>query len=615
VNLSSGSADDPGGKNGGPGKRAGGDGRGTKAPVVPGVTVRAKLRDAGSGDVWSGRVDATGADCTIRVFGLPSGGGAVDRALEVARRLVDLRHPHLVTVTDVIPTTDGVALLTEPVVGAISLGRLLGVRERIEPGEVVTIGLPTAQALAAAHAAGVAHGRLGRDDILLEPNGRPILAGVGLTSIVGFPGSPATDVRDLADLLLDAMLHATGPDAAAVAVAVATALVDDPARRPSAAELAASLARSCAPIPVRLVSEPIQPLSMPPPPPGVDLAAPRSRPAPTPPAPEPPPKGMRRPGPATVGAGRGGAQQSPGQTGQNTPTRPPSAAAAPGTGAAPADAVGPAGTGKPAGRGREGADTSLTVLLGGGDPGGAGSTPATPGSTRRGAGRPPRRPAQGSAGAPDIVEDGGESERARRPSGAGARKGRPAANRGRAQFVLFGLACFAVVALALALLFAGGSSGRQSAQDHPGSTGGDGTAQPATVGEQPPGEQQWRDTLAELDAARAEAFGKADESLLIRVDAAGSSALAGDTATLRKIAGRGAHATGPRYEVESIEVQNEGTDKVVLRVTDRLLPYSFLDANGKVLATQSGKPAQTRDVTLVRTTEGWRIAQVTPVTG
>ncbi len=128
-------------------------------------------------------------------------------------------------------------------------------------------------------------------------------------------------------------------------------------------------------------------------------------------------------------------------------------------------------------------------------------------------------------------------------------------------------------------------------------------------------QDRWRATLAGLDVTRAEAFEKGDEALLGRVYAAGSSALAEDTKTLREISGRGARATGLRYEVTALEIREEGADKVVLRITDRLLPYSFVALDGTVLAEQTGKPPQTRDVILVNTADGWRIAQLLYVTG
>ncbi|MGF7237719.1 MAG: protein kinase, partial [Frankia sp.] len=218
--------------------------------AVPGVTLGGKARDAGSGDVWLATVDATGASCTVRRLRLPPDSVVREEARHAARRLLDARHPHLVEVQDAVATDDGIALVSDPVPGAVSLTRLLDSRQRLEPGEVVTIGLPIAQALAAAHAVGLTHGDISGDDILLEPAGRPVLAGIGVAPLVGVRSSAPDDVGDLAALLLGAMPQAVGPDAAAVAVAVAPALVDDLSRRPSADDLAESLARACVPRPV-----------------------------------------------------------------------------------------------------------------------------------------------------------------------------------------------------------------------------------------------------------------------------------------------------------------------------------------------------------------------------
>nr|MDT0665203.1 hypothetical protein [Micromonospora sp. DSM 115978] len=77
--------------------------------------------------------------------------------------------------------------------------------------------------------------------------------------------------------------------------------------------------------------------------------------------------------------------------------------------------------------------------------------------------------------------------------------------------------------------------------------------------------------------------------------------------------GLGAHATGLRSVIDELTVVEEGAEVTVLRITDRQQPYSFLSADGTVLSQRPGKPAQTRDVRLVNTADGWRIAQITTV--
>jgi hypothetical protein len=172
------------------------------------------------------------------------------------------------------------------------------------------------------------------------------------------------------------------------------------------------------------------------------------------------------------------------------------------------------------------------------------------------------------------------------------------------------LAGLAAVAAALALLV-GGHSGESPPVGQPLDTRPPETRQ--TPQTQTP-EERWRATLADLDSARAEAFEKGDEALLGRVYAPGSSALAQDTEALRSIVARGAHRTGGDPVVEALEVREEGTERVVLRLTERRLPASYVAEDGTVLATNGPVPPHTLDVILVNTADGWRIAESDRVT-
>jgi hypothetical protein len=461
------------------------------------------------------------------------------------------------------------------------------VRDRLDPGEVVTIGLPVAQALTVAHAAGLVHGRLGRDEILLEPNGRPVLAGVGLAALTDPGLTPATDVHDLADLLLDTMLHATGPDAAAVAVAVATALVDDPARRPDAAELAAALARSAAPTPVRMVADTVTPLPLPPPPPGVE------------------------PGIAGAPAASGGPAERRGSAAQARRRRSPRQSrqpAEPGRAGKP----GQPPAARPDGRSPRGASDAASR-----------DDMPTPGSSTA-AGHPTsgRRPRTGDRSRVAGRRSGGAGRSGRAGDGAGAGTGHRARRRsggpGRARRWLLPLVAAAgltAVGLAIVLLAGGGSGDAPRGAVTAGSAGssGGGTTATTVAGQSP--EQVWRSVLAGLHGARSRAFERAQENLLADVDAAGSPAYGADVDLMRKMVARGAHAAGLRQEIVDLAVREEGADKVVLRITQKLDPYDFVNASGRVLARQTGTPPQRRDLTLVRTAAGWRISQTAAVTG
>jgi len=586
-------------------------------PDVPGVTFVGWPGDAGAGEVWTGFLESDGTPCAVRLVRLPDDPERRGEALAAGRSLTELRHPHLVPVLAVTEVEGGLAVVMTGVPDTVSLSRLLDVRGRLEPGEVVTVGLPIAQALTAAHAAGFGHGSLGPADILLEPNGRPQLAGVGLQALGAPPSGPPqgpdhiapVDVYRLADLLLDAMAHATGPEAAAVAVAVATALVPDPARRPSAAELAANLAHSARPAPVRMISPPApsRPAN------GWDTAVPRG------------PRGpVQDPSALDTTAGLVPAALGPAALGP-----PPSAQ----------DVVDDA---RPVGAtGQRSSGGTLTSLL---DSDQDDAWPAAE-RFRRGSAWRERPAARGGGG------------RVPRRGGRDVQRG----PRGWLLAVMAAVGGVAVV-VAVVLLNTSGGSGHDVAAAGPASvsppagtlrptdpspapassttvspaasvaaTAGPPSAsspatgptanrptttrptaaRPATAG--PPPEQAWRTVLDGLNAARSRAFQQDDESALADVYQVGSADYTQDLQTLREVEGRGAHTSPLVTHILDLTIRQQGADQVVLRITDQLDGYDFLDAAGNVLAHHDSPGPHQGDVTLVRTAGGWRISDRVPV--
>ncbi len=674
-----------------PARRVGG------VPEVPGVSVRSRLRDAGSGELWAGQFDQSGVECVVRRVRLAPDPVLRSAAVVAARALAELAHPHLIAVVAVLPTVEGLVLITEPVVGAISLARLLALRGDLDPGEVVTVGLPVAQALAAAHAAGIVHGRLEREDILLEPTGRPVLTGLGVAALADAaradpvpPEAASADVHDLADLLLGAMREVTGPAAAAVAVAVATAMIDDPYRRPSAAELAAALARSATPLSVRLPVQlpgddepraagrpagpsPTETLPRIPP---VDRthAQPRppgARPHPTAAAPPGPPRRPQTPAgvePAGPGPGPGpgdgdgrprllaGARLNPEPDGTRDPRdgpgsgddagpHPPGGGALPGRSASGATAVDATelldSLPPPPRRSTPGRRASRVAGRGGADAGPAvDAGRSSPSKAPTGASRPAARPPLSGAGGGGAASGGSRGTRGRsgasgssdsplatgssgRAGRAGGRRPRRTGARRRRWLlpVTAGVGLFAVVVAAVLLM---GSPSRDrtpdSAAPAPQSAppsaaevpARDPTASP--VANQSP-EQIWRAVLGELDTARSRAFERADESLLGQSDAPGSPAYNADVALMRQVVAKGAQASALRSEILALQVRDEQPNRTVLRVTERLAAYDYLDARGQLLVHQPAKAPQRRDFALIRTDSGWRVSETIPVTG
>jgi|GEM_PF-3506385 len=647
-------------------------------PAVPGVTLDGWPGDAGAGEVWAATLD-DGVPAVARLVRMPPDPTRRSQAATAGQRLTELRHPHLAPVLAVEEIDEGLAVVTAQVAEAVSLQRLLAARGRLEPGEVVTIGLPIAQALTAAHAAGFAHGALTPADILLEPNGRPQLVWVGiagLRAIVdgGLAPTAAADVYDLADLLLDTMARATGPDAAAVAVAVATALVPDPTRRPAAAELASALAHSARPAPVQMIS---------------------------PPPPVPPPGEISRIPLGMDGAAGGSSTARP--AGDEAGERVSAIGLDPddpdddyddyeeddrddegdddgysrhhdvGARLAPPDRAGtddddddddvvdavimdaPVLDGAVV----EGAvvdpDLDVVPMLPRQDPAGPRfpGTPRPPGlfgaDPRRGrapAPSPAHRSQRGSAldtgrgpaTVPRAVPRPADSDTASRPGGAvggrgghGPDGGRPRARparqgsrggRGRGRLprwalVVTGLVGIVVVVVAAVLLNASGDgTPGQVGAAMPGVTGpggasgsGPGTRPPtsaATASQSP--EKAWETVLAGLDAARGRAFEKGDESALKDVYEVGSAVYAADLASLRQVTGQGGHASGLSLHVLDLQIQEQTSDRAVLRVTEQLGAYEILDSRGNVLLRKEQAVAERHDVTLVRTAGGWRIS-------
>ncbi|CAI7978229.1 Serine/threonine protein kinase [Frankia sp. Hr75.2] len=600
-------------------------------PVVPGILLHGRRYDAGAGEVWAGRIERLGMDVTIRYVRLPADSLLRAEAFDEAQLLLGIRHPHLASVVDVIRTPDGLAVATEPVHEAVSLSRLLGARGRLDPGEVVTIGLPAAQALAEVHAAGLHHGGLTALDILLEPNGRPVLTGAGIAALTDPGVSASEDVHDLADLLLGAMRQATGPDAAAVAVAVAMALVDDPRRRPSAAELAAGLARSATPLPVRMTDVPPGAAGV------VEVDPEPGRPA-----------DGGNAAPVDQGDLLDPDESLRGEAGDSDDPDPWSAAedvAWPGDPATgdrgfegdPGSAAGPPETPRPAGR-----DDPYGLYLATGQvipdedeeppPPGAGG-PAPREADAEGI-RPPHDGRTAPAEPADLVgslrpvnhDRAGTRRRAGRaaaparargtthsPAPRAARARRAAGERAggrRRHPVLFPvLAGVGLVIVAIAALLLAHDSGSDATRQ-PVPTGSTARADPTAspVSGQTP-EQVWRAVLDELNTARSKAFERADETALGLADAPGSAVLESDRASIREMVRRRGRSTPVRIEIVDVVVREEEADRVVLRVTEIVGAYDFVGEAGDVLAQQPASPPETKDLTLWRTEAGWRQAE------
>ncbi|WP_329560159.1 protein kinase [Streptomyces uncialis] len=199
------------------------------------------------------------------------------RVLREARALARVEHPNVVTIHHVVDGGDDTYpwLVMELVTGGSLQDRLA--RGPMAPAEAATLGREVLAALRAAHGVGIQHRDVKPANVLLRPDGRPVLTDFGIAairestaltatgSIIGTPdymaperitgdnGGPGSDLWSLAMMLyvaveghhplrrattlatLAAVLNETLPPperAGALTPVLAALLVKDPAARP-----------------------------------------------------------------------------------------------------------------------------------------------------------------------------------------------------------------------------------------------------------------------------------------------------------------------------------------------------------------------------------------------
>ena len=205
---------------------------------LPGYDVRSLVGDGRAGDLWSAVELATGEPVALRRVG---GVGDADRLRALVARCAGL--PYVVRLRDVVAHDGLLVLVTDAPAGG-ALDALVARRGALDPGEVVTIGVPLAEALAAAHARGLVHGALTASSVLFTADGMPLLADLGLEP----PGAtPQEDVAALAELCAGLLAPGAAPELEAALGGVA-----GPQGGPGAAGLADLLRGACPPEPVRL---------------------------------------------------------------------------------------------------------------------------------------------------------------------------------------------------------------------------------------------------------------------------------------------------------------------------------------------------------------------------
>ena len=145
-----------------------------------------RIGQGAMGVVWRARDERLDRVVAVKQLGYdPSGsgqGGA--RALREARLTARLRHPHAITVHDVVEH-DGAPYLVMEYLPSQSLADVLLERESLPADQVARIGEQVASALAAAHAEGIVHRDVTPGNVLITPEGVTKIADFGISRATG----------------------------------------------------------------------------------------------------------------------------------------------------------------------------------------------------------------------------------------------------------------------------------------------------------------------------------------------------------------------------------------------------------------------------------------------
>lgn len=147
----------------------------------------------GTGVVWLGRDEVLGRQVALKRIGLLPGADGTDlaRAEREARMSARLNHPHVVAIFDVVVDADAHWLVMEYVDGT-TLNQLVRKQGRLSPDDAAPLLWQAADALVAAHSAGIAHRDVKPSNILVNRSGQVKLTDFGIARIATDPALTQT---------------------------------------------------------------------------------------------------------------------------------------------------------------------------------------------------------------------------------------------------------------------------------------------------------------------------------------------------------------------------------------------------------------------------------------
>jgi hypothetical protein len=131
----------------------------------------------------------------------------------------------------------------------------------------------------------------------------------------------------------------------------------------------------------------------------------------------------------------------------------------------------------------------------------------------------------------------------------------------------------------------------------------------------PVADTDWVRVVADLDQARSRALAQGDPSLLDEVYLPGSVAAAGDEALVDNLADRGWRVVDGRHEIVSVQVLAEAdgdAGQTRVAVVDTLAARPVVDGAGQQVATTTARGEQRRVLVLDVTEAGYRISAIEP---
>ncbi|MET0837788.1 MAG: serine/threonine-protein kinase, partial [Marmoricola sp.] len=158
-------------------------------------TLDREIGRGGMGAVWLGKDEVLGRQVALKQIGLFPGADGTDlaRAEREARLSAQLNHPHVVAVFDVVvdPDTDARWLVMEYVDGT-TLAQVVRDKGRLSPDDAAPLLWQAADALDAAHSAGIVHRDVKPSNILVDRHGRVKLTDFGIARIASDPALTQT---------------------------------------------------------------------------------------------------------------------------------------------------------------------------------------------------------------------------------------------------------------------------------------------------------------------------------------------------------------------------------------------------------------------------------------